>query len=64
MKNLFLIGDSIRFGAPPSSPGYVTINDLYSITCKFDDTMRSDWVHYNEEGSKILADAVIDKCFK
>ena len=42
----------------------VTINDLYSITCKFDDTMRSDWVHYNEEGSKILADAVIDVCRK
>ncbi len=22
MKNIFLIGDSIRFGAPPNSPGY------------------------------------------
>ena len=22
MKTVFLIGDSIRFGAPPSSPGY------------------------------------------
>lgn len=35
MKNILLLGDSIRFGA--------------------------DWVHYNEEGSRILADAVIAK---
>ena len=39
----------------------VTVNDLYSITQTFDDSRRSDWVHYGEEGSKILADAVVRK---
>ena len=37
----------------------VTVNDLYSISAKFDNALHSDWVHFNEEGSKILADAVI-----
>ena len=46
------------------SPLGVQFNDLYSITKTFEDSLRSDWVHYGEEGSKILADAVIKKCFE
>ncbi len=46
------------------TPLGVMINDLYSITKTFDDGLRSDWVHYGEEGSKILADAVIKKCLE
>ena len=46
------------------SPLGVEINDLNSITKTFDDSLRCDWVHYGEEGSKILADAVIKKCFE
>ena len=37
------------------------VNDLYSVTRTFDDSLRADWVHYNEEGSRILADAVVAK---
>lgn len=37
------------------------VNDLYSVTQTFDDSLRADWVHYNEEGSRILADAVVAK---
>ena len=44
------------------SPLGVEFNDLYSISKDFDDGLRSDWVHFGEEGSKILADAVIKKC--
>ena len=40
----------------------VEINDLYSVSKAFADDLRSDWVHYGEEASKILADAVIEKC--
>ena len=39
----------------------VKINDLYSITREFDPSLRSDWVHYNEEGSKILAKKVSEE---
>lgn len=39
----------------------VPVNDLYSITKDFDDSLRADWVHYNEQGSRILADAVVAK---
>ena len=46
------------------SPLGVQFNDLNSITKTFDDSLRCDWVHYGEEGSKILADAVIKKCFE
>ena len=46
------------------SPLGVVFNDLYSITKTFDDSLRSDGVHYGEEGSKILADAVIKKIFE
>ncbi len=38
----------------------VTVNDLYSTTIGFDDSLRSDWVHYNEEGSRILARQVAE----
>lgn len=37
----------------------VQINDLYSVAKEFDTAMRADWVHYNEEGSRLLANAVI-----
>ena len=40
------------------------VNDLYSVTKIFDSLLRSDWVHYGTEGSKILADKVIEACFK
>ena len=40
----------------------VTINDLYSVSRGFDNSLRSDWVHYGLEGSQILADKVIEKC--
>ena len=39
----------------------VAVNDLNGITKTFDDSLRSDWVHYGEEGSKILAEAVVKK---
>lgn len=39
----------------------VIINDLYSISKSFDSSLHSDWVHFNEEGSKILANAVCEK---
>ena len=40
----------------------VEINDLYSISKTFDDSFHSDWVHFGEEGSRILADEVIRAC--
>lgn len=39
----------------------VEINDLYSVTKDWGPQMHSDWVHFNEEGSRILADRVIEK---
>ena len=39
----------------------VVVNDLYSISAGFDKSLHSDWVHFNEEGSKILARAVCEK---
>lgn len=35
------------------------INDLYPVSAALGAEMRSDWVHYNEEGSRILAEAVV-----
>lgn len=33
MKNILLIGDSIRYGAPPSSPGYGKyVKEMYNET--------------------------------
>lgn len=46
------------------APLGVTINDLYTVTESFDDGMRSDWVHYGEAASEILADKVIDCIYK
>ena len=40
----------------------VEVNDLYSITSAFDHSLYADAVHFNEDGSKILADAVIKAC--
>ena len=37
----------------------VTVNDLYSITQTFDQSCYSDWVHPNEKGARIFADAII-----
>lgn len=37
----------------------VQVNDLYSVAADLGESLRSDWVHYNEEGSKLLADAVV-----
>ena len=42
----------------------VEVNDLYSLSAGFDNSIHSDWVHFGEEGSKILADKVIEACFK
>ena len=41
------------------APLGVRINDLYPLSKTLDAPYRTDWVHYNEEGSKILADAVV-----
>ena len=40
----------------------VEVNDLYSITSSFDHSLYADAVHFNDEGSKVLADAVIKAC--
>ena len=37
----------------------VQVNDLYSVAAAFGESFRSDWVHYNKDGSKLLADAVV-----
>ncbi len=42
----------------------VEVNDLYSLSKTFDNSLHSDWVHFGEEGSKILADKVIEACLK
>ncbi len=47
MKHIYLIGDSIRFGA---------------LTASFDSSLYADWVHLNTEGCRILADRVIEVC--
>jgi hypothetical protein len=39
----------------------IIINDLYSITKGFDSSLHADWVHFNEEGSQILAEAICTK---
>lgn len=46
------------------SPLGVEINDLYTVTQGFDDSLRSDWVHYGEEGSEILAKIVVERILK
>ena len=59
MKKIFMIGDSIRFGASgnPGRPGSP------AVTSAMDDSMHADWVHFGREASEILADAVIKACF-
>ena len=39
----------------------VIINDLYTVSAGFDESLHADWVHFNEEGSEILARAVVEK---
>ena len=39
----------------------VIINDLYTLSASFDNSLHADFVHFNEEGSQILARAVCDK---
>lgn len=41
----------------------VPVNDLYAVATEFDPSLHSDWVHFGEEGSQRLADAVIRACF-
>ena len=36
----------------------VRFNDLYTLSWKLREDYHSDWVHYNEQGSKQLAEAV------
>ena len=40
----------------------VEISDLYSITATFEHSLYADGVHFNDEGSRILADEVIRAC--
>ena len=37
----------------------VQVNDLFSVAENLGESFRSDWVHYNEEGCRLLADAVV-----
>ena len=37
----------------------VPVDDLYAVAARFDERLHSDWVHYNEDGSRLLAQAVI-----
>ena len=39
----------------------VPVNDLYSLTRGFTDNLHSDWVHFGDDGSKIIAEAVVKK---
>lgn len=39
----------------------VEINDLYEITKDLGEEYHADWVHFNDKGSLILADAVVKK---
>ena len=39
----------------------VCVNDFYSVIKPYGKDVHSDWVHFNERGCEILADAVIEK---
>ncbi|MBQ5649153.1 MAG: hypothetical protein IIV03_03335 [Clostridia bacterium] len=39
----------------------VPVNDLYTVSNGIDPSMHCDWVHFGEDGSKILAKAVTEK---
>ena len=38
----------------------VPVNDLWAVTENWGPEMHADWVHFNEEGCRILADKVIE----
>jgi lysophospholipase L1-like esterase len=38
----------------------VPINDLYTFSTQYCQALHRDWVHYNDEGSDLLAKQVID----
>ncbi|MBR2376198.1 MAG: hypothetical protein IKA85_00270 [Clostridia bacterium] len=42
----------------------VQVNDLYTLSASFDNSLHSDWVHFGVEGSKILAEKVIEACIE
>lgn len=42
----------------------VAVNDLYTLSAGFDDSLHSDGTHFGDEGSRLLADAVIKACFE
>ena len=42
----------------------VPVNDLHAVASDFDDSLHSDWVHYGERGSELLADAVVKACLE
>ncbi len=37
----------------------IQVNDLHGVSITLDETCRADWVHYNDKGCEVLADAVI-----
>lgn len=39
----------------------VEVNDLFAVTKDMGPEMHADWVHFNEAGSRILAQKVIEK---
>ena len=41
----------------------VAINDLYGVMEPLDESYYADWVHPNEKGARILADAVISSIY-
>lgn len=41
----------------------VCVNDLYSVIKPYGKDVHSDWVHFNDRGCEILADAVIEKVY-
>lgn len=49
-----------RTAAEVLSPLGVTINDLYTTAAEIRPTLYLDWVHYNAEGSKALAEKTAD----
>ena len=49
-----------RTAAEVLSPLGVTINDLYTTAAEIRPTLYRDWVHYNAEGSKALAEKTAD----
>lgn len=42
----------------------VEVNDLYTLSKSFDKSIYLDCVHFGSVSSKILADKVIEACFK